>query len=47
LYDHVTDPLEMRNLAWTRTADSVLGPLRDSLRVATAVRGGKGGRDDN
>jgi arylsulfatase A-like enzyme len=24
LYDHVTDPLEMRNLAWTRLADDVL-----------------------
>jgi hypothetical protein len=44
LYDHVTDPLEMRNLAWTRLADNVLAPLRDSLRVATLpVRAPKGG----
>jgi arylsulfatase A-like enzyme len=48
LYDHVTDPLEMSNLTWTRTADSVLGPLRDSMRVATsALRAGKGGDHDN
>jgi hypothetical protein len=48
LYDHATDPLEMRNLAWTGLADDVLGSLRDSLRVATsAVRAGKGGHHDN
>ena len=43
LYDHATDPLEMRNLAWTRLADDVLGSLRDSLKVAmSAVRDGQG-----
>jgi arylsulfatase A-like enzyme len=43
LYDHVTDPLEMRNLAWTLD-DDVLTPLRDSLKAATLpVRAGKGG----
>ena len=49
LYDHDTDPLETHNLAWTRMADSVLGPLRDSLRVATsALRARtKGGHHDN
>jgi arylsulfatase A-like enzyme len=48
LYDHATDPLEMRNLVWTHLADDVVGPLRDSLRIATsAARAGKGGHDDN
>ena len=47
LYDHASDPLEMRNLAWTRLADDVLGPLRDSLRVATLpVRAARGGHHD-
>jgi len=48
LYDHVIDPLETRNLAWTRLADDVLGPLRDSLRVAmSAVRAAKGGHHED
>ncbi len=48
LYDHVTDPLEMHNLAWARSAGDVLGQLRDSLRIAThAVRAGKGGHHVN
>ena len=42
LYDHATDPLEMQNLAWSPDANEVLGPLRDSLRVATSVRAAKG-----
>ena len=33
LYDHVTDPLEMRNLAWGANAENVLRSLRDSLSV--------------
>ena len=42
LYDHTTDPLELRNLAWTRLTDDVRGQLRDSLKAATsAVRAGK------
>lgn len=39
LYDHASDPLEMRNLAWTQSADDVLRSLRDSLRVATSAVG--------
>jgi hypothetical protein len=42
LYDHATDPLEMRNLAWMPDANEVLGSLRDSLKVATSVRAAKG-----
>ena len=35
LYDHDTDPLEVRSLAWDRSVYDVLRSLRDSLRMAT------------
>ena len=47
LFDHATDPLEVRNLVWTHEHDGIVRQLRDSLAAATHGRNdGKGGDHD-